>query len=88
VEKPDSLQGRGGFWVQVGDRQLHIGIEENVDRARTKAHIAYQVSDVTEWRERLAAAGIAILESVPIPGFARFECRDPFGNRLEMIQPL
>ena len=23
-----------------------------------------------------------------IPGFARFEARDPFGNRFECIQPL
>lgn len=88
VEKPDSLKGRGGFWVQVGDRQLHVGVEDGVDRRRTKAHVAYQVDDLSAWRERLTAAGIAPLESVPIPGFDRFECRDPFGNRLEFIQPL
>lgn len=88
VEKPDSLKGRGGFWVQAGDRQLHVGIEEGVDRTRTKAHVAYQVDDLAAWRERLAAAGVAALESVPIPGFNRFECRDPFGNRLEFIQAL
>ncbi len=88
VEKPDSLKGRGGFWVQVGDRQLHIGTEEGVDRKRTKAHVAYQVDDLETWRERLAAAGVVALESVPIPGYDRFECRDPFGNRMEFIQPL
>lgn len=88
VEKPASLKGRGGFWVRVGDRELHVSIEEGVEHARTKAHVAYQVGDVAEWRGRLATAGIAILESVPIPGFTRFECRDPFGNRLEMIQQL
>jgi SAM-dependent methyltransferase/catechol 2,3-dioxygenase-like lactoylglutathione lyase family enzyme len=88
IAKPDSLQGRGGFWVEVGDQQLHIGVEEGVERRRTKAHVAYQVDDLAAWRERLAAAGIAALESVPIPGFDRFECRDPFGNRLEFIQPV
>ncbi len=88
IEKPNSLQGRGGFWVQVGDRQLHVGLEDAVNRSRTKAHVAYQVADLTDWRERLSAAGIAPLESVPIPGFDRFECRDPFGNRMEFIQPL
>lgn len=85
IEKPDSLQGRGGFWLQVGDRQLHLGIEEGVERTRTKAHVAYQVDDLTAWRERLAAAGVPALQSVPIPGYDRFECRDPFGNRLEFI---
>ena len=88
VAKPDSLKGRGGFWVEVDDQQLHIGIEEGVERARTKAHVAYQVDDLAAWRERLAAAGVAALESVAISGFDRFECRDPFGNRLEFIQPV
>ena len=86
--KPDSLLGRGGFWVEIDDQQLHVGVEEGVDRARTKAHVAYQVDDLAAWHERLAAAGVAALESVPIPGYDRFECRDPFGNRLEIIQAL
>jgi hypothetical protein len=30
--------------------------------------------------------GIEIGDSVPIPGYARFEIRDPFGNRVEFIQ--
>lgn len=88
IEKPDSLKDRGGFWVQVGDRQLHVGVEDGIDRARTKAHLAYQVDDLATWRERLAAAGIRALQSVPIPGYDRFECRDPFGNRLEFIESL
>ena len=25
-------------------------------------------------------------EQIPIPGYHRFEFRDPFGNRVEMIQ--
>jgi catechol 2,3-dioxygenase-like lactoylglutathione lyase family enzyme len=87
IEKPDSLRARGGFWVALGDQQLHIGIEDGVDRTRTKAHVAYQVDDLAVWRERLAAEGLPALESVPIPGYDRFECRDPFGNRMEFITP-
>jgi catechol 2,3-dioxygenase-like lactoylglutathione lyase family enzyme len=86
VDKPAALQGRGGFWLQVGDRQVHVGTEEGVERRATKAHVAYAVTDVTEWRSRLAAAGVAILDGIPIPGYERFEFRDPFGNRVEMIQ--
>nr|WP_207229353.1 hypothetical protein [Ktedonosporobacter rubrisoli] len=26
IEKPAALQGRGGFWLQVGDRQVHVGL--------------------------------------------------------------
>jgi catechol 2,3-dioxygenase-like lactoylglutathione lyase family enzyme len=87
IEKPDSLKGRGGLWLQAGDRQVHIGTEDGVDRPATKAHVAYRVDDVAAWRAKLQAAGVEILDSVPIPGYDRFEFRDPFGNRVEMIQP-
>ena len=86
IEKPASLKGRGGFWLQVGDQQVHIGMEDDVDRKATKAHLAYLVTDIQAWRERLEARGITILEGVPIPGLERFEFRDPFGNRVELTQ--
>lgn len=88
IEKPASLQGRGGFWVQVGQQQLHIGTEAGVERLATKAHLAYQVTDLAVWRSRLEARGISVQEGIPIPGYTRFEFRDPFGNRVELIQSL
>ena len=86
VEKPESLKGRGGLWLRAGDRQVHIGTEDGVDRRATKAHVAYAVTDLAVWRTRLTAAGIEILEGIPIPGCDRIEFRDPFGNRVEMIE--
>lgn len=87
-DKPDALKSRGGFWVRVGDQELHVSREEGVARMATKAHVAYQVDDLEAWRDKLTAAGIEIGESMPIPGYRRFECRDPFGNRMEFIEPL
>ncbi|MGB7161201.1 MAG: VOC family protein [Tepidisphaeraceae bacterium] len=86
VEKPDSLKGRGGLWIKVGDRDVHIGTEDGVDRTKSKAHVAYEVTDVAAWRDRLKKAGVDPLDSIPIEGFDRFEARDPFGNRIEFIQ--
>ena len=88
IEKPESLRGRGGFWLQVGDRQVHIGSEDGVERQTTKAHLAYAVSDLQGWRECLQSQGITIQEGVPIPGYERFEFRDPFGNRVEFIEAI
>ncbi|NDJ60256.1 MAG: glyoxalase [Chloroflexi bacterium] len=93
VPKPPSLRGRGGFWVQLGDLQLHIGTEDGIDRAASKAHLAYEVADLGAWRARFAAQGVAFEfpeghDPIPIPGHARFQIRDPFGNRVEFIQPL
>lgn len=28
IEKPESLRGRGRFWLQVGDRPVHVGTED------------------------------------------------------------
>jgi catechol 2,3-dioxygenase-like lactoylglutathione lyase family enzyme len=88
IEKPAALKARGGLWLAVGDLQVHVGVEAGGERSATKAHLAYQVTDLAKWRDRLGKAGVKILDSVPIPGFARFEFRDPFGNRVELIQPL
>ncbi len=88
VPKPESLAGRGGFWLQVGHQQVHVGTEAGVDRTATKAHLAYEVSNLEHWRQILTAQSLAVLESVPLPGYARFEFRDPFGNRIELIQTL
>lgn len=88
IQKPSSVQGRGGFWVQAGPNQIHIGVEESFQREHSKAHIAYEVENLSEARARLTGAGYATEDSVPMPGYARFESRDPFGNRVEFIQRL
>lgn len=88
IVKPASLKGRGGFWLQVGNQEVHVGTEDGFDRLTTKAHIAYHVEDVAHWKRILTEHQIEILESVPIPHFKRFEFRDPFGNRVEIIQPI
>jgi catechol 2,3-dioxygenase-like lactoylglutathione lyase family enzyme len=88
IPKPDALKSRGGFWLELAGQEIHVSLEDGVDRSATKAHLAYQVSDLEAWRTQLERAGCVVLESVPIPGYERFETRDPFGNRLEMIRAL
>ncbi|MFW6039139.1 MAG: VOC family protein [bacterium] len=84
--KPDSLAGRGGFWLMVGDCSVHVGTEDGVERRRTKAHLAYEVTDVARWRTVLEEAGVPTVDEPLIPGYDRFHCHDPFGNRFELIQ--
>jgi catechol 2,3-dioxygenase-like lactoylglutathione lyase family enzyme len=86
IEKPDALKQRGGTWFQLGEHQLHLAIEDGVNRRASKAHIAYLVDDLNFWRNRLTENEVTPIESIPIPGYDRFEARDPFGNRIEFIQ--
>lgn len=86
IEKPEELKGRGGFWLQVGDRQVHVGTEDGVDRYTTKAHIAYEVDDLEALRQKLRQGGVLDDAMIDVPERDRFEVRDPFGNRVEFTQ--
>ena len=81
---PASLGGRGLIWFKVGDRELHIGIEEGIDR-NTKAHLAYEVDDIAKLRGRLTTEKMELLEQPKIEHYDRFHIHDPFGNRLELM---
>lgn len=86
VPKPDALVGRGGFWLELDGFQVHFGTEDGIDRSKSKAHVAYRVDDLESWREKLTANGCDTTEGIRIPGFERFEFRDPFGNRIEFLE--
>ena len=88
IERPQKLLGRGGFWLDLNGTQVHVGTEEGIDRRRTKAHLAYEVGDLDAARRLLESAGFETSKGTEIPGISRFECRDPFGNRLEFVQRL
>ncbi len=86
IPKPSNLERRGGVWFELGETQLHVGIE-NEFRPAEKAHPAFEVDDLPSLRARLTAAGVVTWEDEPYPGRERFYTRDPFGNRLEFLGP-
>ncbi len=85
IPKPAALVSHGGAWYRCGNLQLHLGLEDDFVPQR-KAHPAFRVRDLDAMRARLQSAGIALSAGVPIPGYERFEARDPFGNRLEFMR--
>ncbi|GEM_PF-65866 len=89
VPKPEALAGRGGGWYRCGahSAEFHIGID-NAAQPQRKAHPAFLTHDLAAMRERLEATGAPIAEEVQLPGFERFFSADPFGNRLEFLQPI
>src|SRR5690606_2661209 len=86
LPKPANLAKRGGVWFQAGARQLHLGVEAAF-RPALKAHPAFRVTDLTALREKLVANGYALREDEPLAGYDRFYACDPFGNRLEFLEP-
>ncbi|HEV7298009.1 MAG TPA: VOC family protein [Tepidisphaeraceae bacterium] len=85
IPKPDNLR-RGGFWMLVGAREVHVGTQEGGNRFQLRSHFAYEVDDLANWRRKIAGAGFGIEEPPPFDGHIRFHTRDPFGNLVEFIQ--
>jgi len=86
VPKPAHLAARGGCWFEDGDVKIHLGVEADFRPAR-KAHAALLVDGLGELVERLRAAGIVVRDDEPLTGFDRVYVDDPFGNRLELMEP-
>jgi catechol 2,3-dioxygenase-like lactoylglutathione lyase family enzyme len=72
-------------WFEVGDEHIHLIPSDHPD-TQSPRHFALHVDDARAARERLRSLGVAIEETVPIPGADRFFIRDPDGNTLELIQ--
>ena len=85
IPKPAELAGRGGCWFQLGNRQLHFGVDSDFRPAR-KAHIGIAAERLSDLSKKLADAGYEIRDEAPMEGRARFFTDDPFGNRIEFLE--
>jgi len=86
VAKPSILAARGGVWFARGQVRVHLGVEDGFQPAR-KAHPAFEVSHVLALLDHLEAAGVPVTRDQNLPGFERGYIEDPFGNRIELLEP-
>lgn len=86
LPKPETLAGRGGAWFRCGAQELHLGVEGPV--APSRRHPALLTDELDALRARLDAASVPIQDDRQIPGYRRFYATDPFGNRLEFLEPV
>ena len=84
--KPPQLAARGGCWFENGALQVHLGVEKNFVPAR-KAHPAFIVEDLAGMVAKAEQAGLRVTADEPIEGYDRRHVDDPFGNRIELIEP-
>ena len=45
------------------------------------------MKNLAELRARCEAAGYPTVDDEPLPGYDRFYVHDPFGNRIECLEP-
>ena len=87
IEKPPVLAARGGAWFRGGGVEIHLGVEDPFAPAR-KAHPGLVVVDLDDAARRVATTGQDVAWDTDFPGFRRFYAHDPFGNRLEFLEPV
>jgi catechol 2,3-dioxygenase-like lactoylglutathione lyase family enzyme len=67
---------------------VHLGVDKNFVPAR-KAHPAFIVDELAAIVEKAGRAGFTVEDGdEPIEGCERRYVQDPFGNRIELIEPL
>lgn len=86
VPKPPHLAARGGCWFERGDLKVHLGVDAQFSPA-TKAHPAFVVEDVRSLASALIEAGHRVADDEPLEGYDRVYADDPFGNRIELMEP-
>jgi catechol 2,3-dioxygenase-like lactoylglutathione lyase family enzyme len=86
-EKPPHLAVRGGCWFGDGAVRIHLGVEAEFRPARN-AHPALRVDDLDELAARLEAAGHPVRDEGGLDGFRQRYVDDPFGNRIELLEPI
>ncbi|WTY09687.1 VOC family protein [Streptomyces canus] len=86
VRKPSALALRGGVWFHTNGVELHLGAELDFRPAR-KAHPAFAVDRLESLAAHLAVHGVPPRWDGDYPGHRRFYADDPFGNRLEFLEP-
>jgi catechol 2,3-dioxygenase-like lactoylglutathione lyase family enzyme len=86
IVKPPELAKRGGAWFENGHVKIHLGVDADFRPAR-KAHPGILIDGLAELVSRLRGAGYAVVDDEPLPGYTRVYTSDPFGNRLEFLEP-
>ena len=87
VAKPAHLAERGGCWFEDDWVRIHLGVDPAFVPAR-KAHPAFQVEDLRVLAGRLERGGAVVVRDQPLAGYDRLYVDDPFGNRIELLQPV
>lgn len=87
VKKPAELAGRGGVWFEDDNLKLHLGVDPDFKPA-SKAHPGLLVENLQALHATLDREGFKPTNVGELQGNRRFFALDPFGNRLEFLEPI
>jgi catechol 2,3-dioxygenase-like lactoylglutathione lyase family enzyme len=86
VPKPSDLLKRGGVWFESDRVRIHLGVEMGFKPA-VKAHPGLLVQDLPSLIRVLRNAGFEVIDDERVADCQRAYVHDPFGNRIELMEP-
>ena len=87
LPKPQVLSRNGGIWFELpNSMQLHLTVQDDHDPNTSKCHLAYEVDSLEDVILVLRKFGIEFSFGQKIPNYKRINIRDPFGNKIELMQ--
>lgn len=75
-----------GIWIECGTVKVHLSGNAGLSPMKS-AHRTLVLSQLANLARELEAAGVPVERDVEMPGQDRLHTQDPFGNRLELLQP-
>ncbi len=87
IPKPANLAARGGRLVRRRRPSRFTSGWRTISARRRRPTPRYLSRNLDAFRSRLSEGGHAPHDDEPLPGYRRFYVADPFGNRLEFIEP-
>ncbi|MDG2306875.1 MAG: VOC family protein [Candidatus Binatia bacterium] len=85
LPKPPGLDAAGA-WFESGALRVHLGVDAKFTAAK-KAHPGLLVTGLDDLADRLTDAGGSVVWDDRLVGFRRVYVTDPFGNRIELLEP-
>jgi len=86
LAKPGNLDAAGA-WFEEGSLRVHLGVDKAFVPAK-KAHPGLVVRELEQLIRAVEAAGFEAVWDDRLEGFKRAYVTDPFGNRVELMEPL
>ena len=89
VPKPPDLERRGGCWFENESVKIHLGVDADFRPATPQGSSRPCRGGLGAPRRAPEdAAGAAVRDDEPLAAHARVYVDDPFGNRIELLEPL
>ena len=85
--KPKHLAERGGCWFESGTLKVTLATDPDF-RPALRAHPAFVVDDLDNLCDHFTKVGVHVRKASPLEDYAHAFVHDPFGNRIELMEPL